>query len=167
MEFIKRRWRRFLIIICNVLFRGTRFFGVKRTLLNMAGIKVGDGTKVVCPIKVSNCSQIEIGEECWIGSEFTVLGDGKVFIGDRCDFAPEVALITGGHQIGDRKRRAGKGELYSIKVQDGCWIGAKATLLGNIIIESSAVIGACSLVNKNVRTCSLVAGVPAKKIKEI
>lgn len=167
MGFIRRRWRGFVLFLINNFLKGTRFFGIKRKLLNSCGIQIGEKTKIVGPFKVSNCSEICIGKDCWIGADFTVFGDGTVIIGDNCDFAPEVGLLTGSHEIGNEDRRAGKGILFKIKIGDGCWFGARSSVVGNVEVADMAVVGAGALVNKNVKSNTAVAGVPAKVIKEL
>lgn len=167
MGFIRRRYRHFICLIINIFLSGTHYFRLKRALLLSCGIQLGSDTKIVGPIKISNCSRITIGSKCWIGSEFTVLGDGEVTIGNNCDLAPEVTFITGSHEIGDLSRRAGKGKLYSIIVRDGCWIGARAGLQGNITIGDASIIGSFSLVLNDVQQNCIVAGIPAHVIKEL
>lgn len=167
MDFIGRRWRGFVLFLINNFLNGTRFFGLKRKLLNSCGIHIGKNTKIVGPFKVSNCSEISIGKNCWIGADFTVFGDGKAEIGNNCDFAPEVALLTGSHEMGNEERRAGKGILFKIKIGDGCWFGARSSVVGNIEVADMAVVGTGALVNKNVMGNTIVAGVPAKVIKEL
>lgn len=167
MDFIRRRWRGFVLFVVNNFLKGTRLFSVKRKFLNSCGIHIGKNTKVVGPLKVSNCSDIKIGDNCWIGANFTVFGDGTVDIGDNCDFAPDVALITGSHEIGSQERRAGKGVLFKIKIGNGCWLGARSTVVGNTEIDDMVVVGTGALVNKDIKTNVVVAGIPAKVIKEL
>ncbi len=164
---LQRRWREFVLFLVNHIFCGTRFFSIKRALLNScSGIKIGDGSKIVT-IHMSNCSEIQIGKDCWIGEHFSVYGDGGIQIGDRCDFGPDVALLTGSHEIGDASRRAGNGKLMTVAIGDGCWVGARATIIGTIRVENSCVIGAASLVNKSFSENKLIAGVPAKCIRDL
>ena len=168
MSFLKRRWREFVLGLINALFSGTHMFSIKRCLLNScADITVGKNSKVVGPIKLGNCSQIRIGENCWIGMSMTVCGDGCVTIGDNCDLAPEVTFITGSHELGSCERRAGAGKQFSITVGKGCWLGAKCAVTNSVSIGDGAVVGACALVNKQVDANTIVAGVPARKIKEL
>ena len=68
--------------------------------------------------------------------------------------------------MGDHSRRAEKGESYHITVGNGVWIGARATLLLNTRIGDGSMIAACACVSKDVPTDTLVAGVPAKVMKE-
>ena len=60
---------------------------------------------------------------------------------------------------------SGKYLLGNIKVSDDVWIGANATILSDVTIGRGAVIAAGAVVTKNVKSYSIVGGVPAKKIK--
>ena len=136
-------------------------------LLKGAMIKVGKNTKVVGPIYISNCACLTVGNNCWIGKNFCIHGDGEVIIGDNCDLGPDVSLITGSHLIGDETRRAGKGRSFKIVVEDACWLGAKASITGDTTVGRASVVGACALVIKDVSANVVVGGVPAKVIKEL
>ena len=157
--------RRFNLFLVNRIYVGTKHYKTKRKLLNAIGYSIGDGTKVVGPIEVYG--NLTVGKDCWIGKNLKINGNGSVTIGDNCDIAPEVTFLTGGHKIGTHERRAGEGESYNITVGNGVWIGARSTLLNNITIGTSSVVAACSCVVKSVAPNTLVAGVPAKCIKEL
>ena len=68
--------------------------------------------------------------------------------------------------MGDHSRRAGKGESYHITVGRGVWIGGRSTLLLNTSIGDGSMIAACACVSTDVPADTLVAGVPAKVVKE-
>jgi maltose O-acetyltransferase len=70
-------------------------------------------------------------------------------------------MIVGSHQIGLNKRRAGDGVARSIRIGDGCWIGANVTIIDGVEISDGCVIAAGSLVNSNIPSNVLVAGIPA------
>lgn len=141
------------------------FFPAKRNLLRSIGYEIGENTKIVGPIH--NTGTLRIGANCWIGCNLTVHGNGTVTIGDNCDIAPDVTFLTGGHQMGDHSRRAGKGESYHIAVGSGVWIGGRVTLLLNTSIGDGSMIAACACVSKDVPADTMVAGVPAKVMKEL
>ena len=167
MNFFLRRKRAFFVFLFN-RFSGTKFFRTKRCLLKWAGIKIGKGTKIVGPIYIGNVAKLEIGSNVWIGTQFKVYGNGEVLLGNDIDIAPEVCFLTGSHMISNNgAHRAGNGVSYKIKIDDGCWIGARCTLLGNIEVGKGSVIGACSVVKDNVNRDSLYVGVPAKLKKEL
>ena len=165
LKIIKIIFQRLIIWIINCFLSGTHFFKIKRFLLNLAGYKIGKNSKVVGPLNITG--DLIVGENCWIGRDLYILGNGLVTIGDNCDLAPLVTFSTGGHEIGSSKRRAGEGKILNITVKDGCWIGTRVTIINSVIIGSSSVVGAGALVNKNVKNNVIVGGVPAKIIKKI
>lgn len=159
--------KKFCLLIINRFFSTTRFFNMKRRLLIISGFDIGKGTKVVGPLHIGTCAKLTIGNNCWIGSNLSIYGNGSVLIGNNCDLAPDVGFVTGSHTIGFPDRRAGEGVSYKIEIGNGCWIGARVTILGDVVLSDSLVIGACSLVNKNIPSNVIAAGLPAKIIKNI
>lgn len=167
MRFIKA-FRFYLMLgFINTFLKGTHFFNLKRKLLNSVGVKVGNNSKIVAPINIGRIAVLEIGENCWINRDFSVEGNGKVFIGNNCDIAPEVSILTGSHEIGDYSRRAGRGVTWTYTIGNGTWIGARTTILNNANIGNGVVIGAASLINKQCEDNAVYVGSPAKKIKEL
>ena len=159
---LKRVWSVFIV---NHIYAGTKAWGRKRSLLRAAGWEIGEGTRIVGPVKCSGT--VKIGNDCWIGRDFTVYGNGTVIIGDRCDIAPEVVFYTGGHIIGAADRRAGKGESYTIQIGDGCWLGGRTTFTHSLTVGSGSVVAACACVTKYMQENKLIGGVPAKEIRSL
>ncbi len=159
--------RRICFFLINYIFVGTGrfFFAAKRVVMRLSGNPVGEGTKIVGKIRIYGT--VSIGKNCWINRGFTVHGNGNVHIGNNCDIAPDVIFLTGSHKMGNKERRAGNGETFSIRIGNGCWIGARATLLRNIIVNDGSVDAACACVTKDVPENTLVAGVPAKIIRRL
>ncbi len=155
------------IFLINKVFLGTniRYFEIKRKLLLSCGYEIGRGTKVVGPIYIYG--DLKVGENCWIGKNLMVNGNGLVTIGNNCDIAPEVTFQTGGHLIGTEERRAGEGVIFNQKVGNGTWIGGRTTILNNTNIGNSCVVAGCSCVINNIPSNVLVGGVPAKVIREL
>ena len=162
LKTIKRLLVQFTV---NHVLAGTKFFSLKRKLLCSIGYQIGANTKIVGPLY--NTGKLCIGDNCWIGRNLTVHGNGTVEIGNNCDIAPDVTFLTGGHQIGDSSRRAGAGETYHITVGDGVWIGARSTIMLDTVVGDGAVISACACVTRDVPRDTLAGGVPAKVIKEL
>lgn len=157
--------RHIALFFCNRLCAGTRFFGLKRCLLRLAGYQIGSGTKVVGPVFCTG--KLTVGENCWIGRDMKIYGNGEVILGNNCDLGPEVTFLTGGHGIGGEQRRAGPGESYCIRVEDGCWLGAKTTLLGDITLGQGSVLAACGCAVRDIPPNTLAGGVPAKVIRRL
>lgn len=157
--------RALVLVLVNHVYAGTRCFERKRKLLNSIGYVLGEGTKVVGPLFCTG--RLITGRDCWLGRNVTVHGNGTVVIGNCCDIAPDVAFLTGGHEIGTPERRGGMGQTYRIAVEDGCWIGARATLGKQITVGKGSVIAACACVMTNVPENTLVGGVPAREIRKL
>ena len=111
--------------------------------------------------------ELNIGENCWIGRNFEVDGNGTVNIGNNIDIAPNVVINTGGHEIDGVSRRAGKGMVNTVKIEDGCWIGTRVTIINSTKISKGCVVAAGSVIIKDVEENLLVAGVPAVEKKKL
>ena len=131
----------------------------------MGGAYVGKNVRVVGPIFFT--TNLHIEANTFIGRGFSAYGNGEVYIGENCDLAPDIAILTGSHNIGTSSHRAGPGISYTIKIESGCWVGARSTLTGNTTIGQGAVIACGSVVIRDVRENTLVAGVPAKEKKAL
>lgn len=156
---------KFYTFLINKVYAGTGHFEAKRKCMLRLGHTVGVGTKIVGPVFCTG--KLIIGAHSWIGKNLTVNGNGTVIIGDQCDIGPEVTFQTGGHQIGDRKRRAGTGETYTQTIGNGCWISGRVTILNQTAIGNGVVIAGCACVIHDVPENVLAGGVPAKVIREL
>ena len=154
------------LFIVNHFLSFTCFFSIKRRLLIWGGVKIGKNTRIIGPVYWGSQVRLSIGENVWIGRNFSVEGNGEVTIGDSCDFGPVVTLLTGSHEIGTKKR-AGKGVTGKINIGSGCLIGARAIVLPNVNVENMSVVAAGAVVKRNVAVNKVVAGVPAKEIRDL
>jgi len=161
--------KRYFLNLALFLFPVSSFFFFKCLLLKLGNVNVSDGVSVNGHTWFYGRGKVEIGENSWIGPRCRFYSDQSVTIsiGKNCDVAPEVAFVTGSHEIGVESRRAGVGYCKSIVIEDGCWIGARVTILGGVTIGSGSVVGAGALVNKSVPSNTIVAGVPAKIIRSL
>lgn len=160
-------WQYFVLFIINNFLSFTRFFELKRKLLISAGIEIGSNTKIVGPIYFGTDIKIKIGNNCWIGKNLNIDGNGEVEIGNSVDIAPHVIINTGGHKIGYKNRRAGAGVIFNSKIGDGSWIGTNVTIVNGANIGKSVVVAAGSVIIEDIRNNTLVAGVPAVVKKEL
>jgi maltose O-acetyltransferase len=164
---MKKAVKILFLFLINTFLSSTHFFSIKRFLLKLCGYKIGVGTKIVGPIYIGRNAELSVGDYCWIGKKFTIHGHGKVCIGNKCDLAPEILLVTGSHEVGEKDRRAGNGISFSISIGNGCWIGVRSTIMGNISIGEGTIVGSCALVNKDIEENMLVGGIPARKLRQL
>lgn len=118
---------------------------------------------------------VKMGENTYpnLGFQSTSNGENLVIIGDNVSIAPNVMLITdssanNGHIINEIpyvKNRLTKKE--KIIIEDEVWIGTNVTILPGVTVGKCSIIGAGSLVTKNVEAYSIYTGIPAKKLKSL
>lgn len=120
-------------------------------------------------IKVLNSCKfhgpVEIGDNVFFN--YNVEMRSHTVIGNNVSIGPNTLIISDTHELGNEKKRAGKGIFKEIIIKDGCWIGANAMILGGVTVGTGSVIAAGSVVTRDVRPNTLVAGIPAKEIREL
>ncbi len=114
-------------------------------------------------------AQITIGENTQIGPYTIMLsGDNGIKVGKNVMVGPHCVFASGNHEYRNLEvpmRFAGSFSNGPIIIEEDVWIGANCTITDNVHIGKGAIIGANSVVNKDVQPYDIVAGVPAKKIK--
>lgn len=147
----------------------SRLYVFKRYLLNHSGIAVAQGGCINGGIRFYGRGHVAVGSKTWVGPNcsFYTHSDAPIVIGDRCDIAPDVSFVTGSHVVGSTDRRAGAGWAKPIHIGDGCWIGARVTLLGGVRVGRGSIVAAGAVVTKDVSENSLVGGVPARLIHQL
>ena len=104
-----------------------------------------------------------ISENCFIQVRGTVVIEQDVIIG------PSVKIFSENHDFEDPSkniRQQGTRRL-GVTICSGSWIGAGAIILDGVTIGSNSVVAAGSVVTKNVETCTVVGGNPARFLKSI
>ncbi len=110
---------------------------------------------------------IEIGEGTYINYGASIGATKQVTIGRDCNIGTYVTLIDNDFHRLEPERRHETPESMPIILEDNVWIGAKAIVLRGVRIGTGSVIGAGSVVTKDIPPRSLAAGVPAKVIKQL
>ncbi len=146
----------------------SRLFGLRRALLSLAGVALGDNVQYCGRAWIYGRGQLVVGDETWLSPATNIYThtDVAIRIGARCDIGPGVELIPGGHHVGTSSRRAGAGTAKPIMIGDGCWIGARCLILGGVTIGDGCIVAAGAVVTTSMPANTLVAGVPAK-VKQV
>ncbi|WMW23247.1 acyltransferase [Methanolobus mangrovi] len=117
-----------------------------------------------------NCGY-QIGDQTYIAEGLTIaekLEDkGNIVIGNRVAIGPNVILLSSSDPNNSKIYPHVKIQRGIVIIKDDAWIGAGAIIMPDIIVGEGAVVGAGSVVTKNVDDYSIVAGVPAKKIGDV
>lgn len=110
---------------------------------------------------------ISIGENFYTNHNVTILDGAKVTFGDNVFIAPNCVFSTSGHAIDSEQRGRGLEIAWPITVGDNVWIGANVSVLPGVTIGSDTIIGAGSIVNKDIPSGVIAAGNPCKVIRKI
>ncbi len=112
-------------------------------------------------------THIETGKNFFANYNCTIIDVAKVTIGDNCQFAPNVSIYTAGHPIHPVSRNSLYEYGISVTIGDNVWIGGNTVILPGVHIGSNTVIGAGSVVSKDIPDWTVAAGNPCRVIKQI
>lgn len=110
---------------------------------------------------------IEVGKNFFANYNCTILDVAKVKIGDNCQMAPNVAIYTAGHPIHPDTRNTAYEYGIEVTIGDNVWIGGNTVICPGVHIGSNTVIGAGSVVTKDIPDWVIAAGNPCRVIREI
>lgn len=149
----------------------TRCFGLKVFLLRWTGAVIGNNVRINSSAVFLGNGKLTIGDDVWIGAGDFIgpVAPAEIKIGSHCDLGPQVMLITGSHEIDPvGEHIGGRGRSDSVFIGDGCWLGARATILPGVELTKKTLVAAGAVVTKSVSEAqSLVAGIPAEKKKAL
>ena len=146
----------------------TRAFGIKSTLLRLAGARLGDNVRICSSALFVGAGELSIGDDTWIGHQVLISTSSRVTIGSAVDIGPRVYIGTGTHEVDPiGAHSAGKGISRDVVISDGVWIGANSLILPGVTIGVKSVIAAGAVVVKNVPPHVIVGGIPAVIIRDL
>lgn len=112
-------------------------------------------------------SHIEVGKNFFANYNCTIIDVAKVVIGDNCQMAPGVSIYTAGHPIHPDVRNTQYEYGIEVTIGDNVWIGGNTTICPGVHIGSNTVIGAGSVVTKDIPDWAVAAGNPCRVIRKI
>ena len=110
---------------------------------------------------------IHIGENFFANFNLTILDEAPVKIGGNAFIGPNVSIYTACHPIEPEQRNTGIEWAEPVSIGDNVWIGGSVTILPGVTIGNNVVIGAGAVVTRDIPDSVVVAGNPARIIKEI
>lgn len=112
-----------------------------------------------------------IGSDVYIADDLLIVEElaerGNITIGDRVSIAPRVTLVTSSHPNNSRIRGFAPLSQGPIVIEDDAWLGTGCVVLPGVRIGRGAVIGANSVVLQDVPPLHIVAGQPARTVREL
>ena len=114
-----------------------------------------------------NGKNITVGKRFTANFNVTILDGAPVTFGDYCMVGPGTLISTTGHPLKAQGRRERLAISKPITIGNDVWIGGNCTILGGVVIGDNVVVAAGAVVTKDVPSNCVVAGIPAKVIKQL
>ncbi|NHC47104.1 sugar O-acetyltransferase [Motilibacter sp. K478] len=126
---------------------------------------MGEDVQFRPPFYADHGSRLHIGDRSFLNADFLALGGGEITIGSDVLIGPGARLYTPNHPLDPELRRQGYERVLPIRIEDNVWLGGSVVVLPGVTIGESAVVGAGSVVTKDVAPGAVVAGNPARPIR--
>ncbi|WP_275444721.1 sugar O-acetyltransferase [Paenibacillus sp. ACRRX] len=129
--------------------------------------KTGDNCVVEQPLFCTYGYNTTVGDNFFLNANCKLMDSGEITIGNNVFIAPNVCLITEEHAMDVEQRIAGLEYTHPVNIGDNVWICAGAIVLPGVTIGANSVIGAGSVVTKDIPPDSLAVGNPCKVIRSL
>lgn len=143
--------------------------GEKRTqMLKEMFAEIGEGCYIEPPLHTNwGGHHVHFGKGIYANFNLTLVDDTHIYVGDYTMFGPNVTVATAGHPILPELRE--KGYQYNAPVYIGrnCWIGAGVVIVPGIRIGDNVVVGAGSVVTKDLPDNVVAVGNPCRVLREV
>ena len=119
------------------------------------------------PVHMSYGSHVHIGNHFYANFNLVLVDDGEIHIGDRVMIGPNVTLCTTGHPVYPLYREMVAHYSLPIHIGNNVWIGAHSVILPGVTIGDNTVIGAGSIVTRDIPANVVAVGNPCRVMREI
>jgi maltose O-acetyltransferase len=157
---------------CGLLcerFNATSFgeTAMRRAILSELLGELGEGAEVMAPFQCDYGQYISVGARTFINYGAVVLDAADVRIGDDVQIGPNVQLLTALHPLDPVERRRGTETAKPVTIGDGAWLATGVIVCPGVSIGADTVVGAGSVVTKDLPAAHLCYGNPCRVIRAI
>ena len=160
-------FRLWLYRLCSFWLQETRCFWFKAAMLRWCGATIGRDVRIVSGVEIVGTGKLIVGDDVFVGarSRIVVSDVAIVEIGSCVDIGPGVMILTGTHDVAlSGTHVAGAGRSDSVKIGNGCWLCARATILPGVELAPRTLVAAGAVVTRSVAIPGKkIAGVPAQE----
>ena len=132
-------------------------------LKELFGDRLGDGSYIAAPLAGAALDQVIIGKNVYINTNALLMARGGITIEDNVMIAANAQIISNNHDPYDLQILTCK----PVIIKESAWIGAGATILPGVCIGKHAIVGAMSVVIKDVPDYCVAVVSPARVVKEL
>ncbi|HEX2075101.1 MAG TPA: sugar O-acetyltransferase [Geodermatophilus sp.] len=140
---------------------------LRRRLLERLLGSIGEGTEIRPPFYVDYGAQIRIGARCFANFGLVALDVAAITIGDDVQIGPNVQLLTPTHPVEPEPRREKWEAARPITIGNNVWLGGGAIVLPGVSIGDNTVVGAGSVVSRDLPADVVAVGNPARVIRSL
>ena len=140
----------------------------RQALLREMFAEIGENCYIEPPLRANwGGRHVHFGHDVYANSNLTLVDDTHIYVGDHTMFGPNVTLATAGHPILPELRE----RLYQynapVRIGRNCWIGAGVIVVPGVTIGDDTVIGAGSVVTRDIPGGAVAVGNPCRVLREI
>jgi len=139
----------------------------RRLLLERLLGSVGHGTELRPPVYVDYGTNVSIGARCFANFGLVALDVARIEIGDDVQIGPNVQLLTPTHPLAPTPRREKWEAAKPIVIGDNVWLGGGVIVLPGVTIGNDTVVGAGSVVTRDLPAGVLALGNPARVVRTL
>lgn len=139
----------------------------RRALLTDLFARFGEGTVLKPTLRCDYGFNIAIGDRTFVNFDCVLLDCNRITIGDEVQIAPGVHIYTATHPIDAKTRRSGVEYALPVSIGDGVWLGGGAIICPGVTIGENTVVGAGSVVTRDLPANVVAAGSPCRVIRQL
>ncbi|MBE6958792.1 MAG: sugar O-acetyltransferase [Ruminococcaceae bacterium] len=141
---------------------------VREEMLRQMFAELGENCYVESPFYANfGGKHVHFGNGIYANFHLTLVDDTHIYVGDHTMFGPNVTIATAGHPICPELREQGLQYNMPVRIGRNCWLGAGVIVLPGVTIGDNTVIGAGSVVTKDIPANVVAVGNPCRVLREI
>ena len=140
---------------------------LRRQLLEQLLGSIGEGTEIRPPLYVDYGTHLRIGARCFANFGLVALDVAAITIGDDVQIGPNVQLLTATHPLEPQPRRDKWEAAEPITIGDNVWLGGGVIVCPGVTIGADTVVGAGSVVTRDLPAGVIAVGSPARVVREL
>lgn len=130
--------------------------------------ELGEGCYVESPFHANFAGKhVHFGKNVYANFNLTLVDDTHIYVGDYTMIGPNVTIATAGHPICPELRQRGLQYNLPVRIGRNCWLGAGVVVLPGVTIGDNVVIGAGSIVTKDIPSNVVAVGNPCRVLRQV
>lgn len=140
----------------------------RERLLKDMFAEIGEGCYIEPPLHSNfGGAHAHFGKGIYVNFNLTMVDDTHIYVGDDTMIGPNVTLATAGHPIDPRLRKKGLQYNMPVRIGKNCWLGAGVCVLPGVTIGDDTVIGAGSVVTRDIPSGVVAVGNPCRVLRKV